>query len=218
LAFTGADCGRSFIYGENDMYAKIYTALALALIAAATSAGFLFGNHPAAASPLSITEPLTTKPLPTPSVKMNKPAAKRKFEYIDEWNGEPLTRSNAEWRRLLTPSEYYILRRAGTERSYTGKLLHNKREGTYYCAACGLALFRSSAKYDSQTGWPSFYEPLDKSRITEVEDRSLPEEVRTEVRCARCGSHLGHVFDDGPQPTGLRYCINSIALRFRPAK
>ncbi|MCV4754219.1 peptide-methionine (R)-S-oxide reductase, partial [Escherichia coli] len=86
------------------------------------------------------------------------------------------------WRRLLTPSEYYILRRAGTERSYTGKLLHNKREGTYYCAACGLALFRSSAKYDSQTGWPSFYEPLDKSRIAEVEDRSLPEEVRTEVR------------------------------------
>lgn len=159
----------------------------------------------------------TAEPSATPSFisKKNAPAA-RKIVFIDQWDGAKLERTDAEWKRILTPAEFYILRRSGTERSYTGRLLHNKREGTYYCAACGLALFHSSAKYDSRTGWPSFFQPFNTSHILEIEDRSLPEEVRTEVRCARCGSHLGHVFDDGPQPTGLRYCINSLALRFRP--
>lgn len=156
-----------------------------------------------------------TMPSPTPSPKQKARNAGYTFEFIDDWDGTKLELPESQWRKILSPGRYQILRKAGTERSYTGRLLHNKANGTYYCAACGLALFRSAAKYDSKTGWPSFYEPLDKSRIIETEDRSLPEEVRTEVRCARCGSHLGHVFDDGPPPTGLRYCINSAALRFR---
>ncbi|MER3630817.1 MAG: peptide-methionine (R)-S-oxide reductase [Blastocatellia bacterium] len=187
--------------------------LSAVLFAAVIAAGVATRSITASSSNLSA-EPSTT---PSLVAKKKKPSA-RKFEFIDEWNGEKLERSDNQWKRILTPSEFYILRRSGTERSYTGRLLYNKREGTYYCAACGLALFHSGAKYDSKTGWLSFYQPISKDRILEIEDRSVPEEVRTEVRCARCGSHLGHVFDDGPPPTGLRYCMNSIALRFRPAK
>lgn len=135
----------------------------------------------------------------------------------EKFDGVKLVRSNEEWKKLLTPEQFYILREKGTEKPYSGEYDRSKRVGTYHCAACDLALFRSKAKFDSETGWPSFYEPIYKQNVHEEEDRSLGE-VRTEVLCHRCGGHLGHVFDDGPQPTGLRYCMNSAALKFKLAK
>ena len=122
-------------------------------------------------------------------------------------------KSESDWKRELTPEQYHVLREAGTEAPFTGKLLHNKEAGTYACAACGAPLFKSETKFDSGSGWPSFYEPLTPNSVKLLEDDSLGT-VRTEVRCASCGSHLGHVFDDGPQPTGQRYCMNSVSLDF----
>ena len=127
----------------------------------------------------------------------------------------PIQKSEAEWRRLLTSEQYYILREEGTERPNTSPLLHEKRKGAFVCAADGSALFASSTKFESGTGWPSFWKPLSKAVGTST-DRSLGM-ARTEVHCAQCGGHLGHVFNDGPAPTGLRYCINGDALKFRPA-
>lgn len=135
----------------------------------------------------------------------------------EEFDGNRIRRTAAEWRRLLTPDQFYILRESGTEQPYSGEYTDNKQTGVYACAACGLHLFHSKAKFDSGTGWPSFFEPIKRNNVDEKEDRSL-EEVRTEVRCRRCGGHLGHVFDDGPEPTGLRYCINSAALTFKPSR
>lgn len=153
---------------------------------------------------------------PTPARKT--PVGRRELVFIDSWDGTKLVKTDEEWKKELSPMEFYVLRQQGTERAYTGELTDNKKPGTYYCAACGLALFSSRHKFDSQTGWPSFYQPINKVNVGETEDRSLPEETRIEVHCSRCGGHLGHVFDDGPEPTGLRYCLNSAALRFKPGK
>ena len=126
-----------------------------------------------------------------------------------------ITRSNDEWRRQLSPAQYYITRQAGTEAPYSSPLLNVHDKGTFDCVCCDLSLFSSETKFDSQTGWPSFWAPISKRNVRERIDQSL-EEVRTEVLCARCDAHLGHVFEDGPPPTGLRYCMNGIALKFSP--
>jgi peptide-methionine (R)-S-oxide reductase len=123
--------------------------------------------------------------------------------------------SPAEWRRILGPQRYAILREGGTERAFTSPLDKEKRKGVFVCAGCARPLFSSAAKFDSGTGWPSFWRPLAGAVVART-DRSMMM-VRTEVLCARCGGHLGHVFKDGPKPTGLRYCMNGLALRFRPA-
>ena len=127
---------------------------------------------------------------------------------------EKISMSEEEWRERLTPEQFRILRKKGTEPAFTGKYWKNKRKGTYLCAGCGSELFSSETKFESGTGWPSFYEPMSGKSVEEREDRSLFMR-RTEVVCSRCGGHLGHVFDDGPPPTGRRYCMNSGALSFR---
>ena len=129
----------------------------------------------------------------------------------------PVTKSDDQWRLELEPQEFAVLRRAGTERAWTGELLDEHREGVYRCRACGNELFRSDTKFDSHCGWPSFFSPLAGDRVELLSDTTHGM-VRTEVRCARCGSHLGHVFDDAPQtPTGDRFCMNSVSLTFEPA-
>jgi peptide-methionine (R)-S-oxide reductase len=124
-------------------------------------------------------------------------------------------RNDAEWKKTLSPEQYEVLRRKGTERPFTGIYYNNKRRGTYLCAGCGSPLFDSKTKFDSGTGWPSYYQPISEQAVDTEEDKSYGMN-RNEVLCARCGGHLGHVFPDGPEPTGLRYCINSVSLDFKP--
>lgn len=126
-----------------------------------------------------------------------------------------VTKTEAEWRELLTPEQFYVLRKHGTERAHTSPLDKIYSAGVYKCSGCGQELFTSDTKFDSRTGWPSFYTPID-GKVGTSTDRSFFM-VRTEVHCSRCGGHLGHVFNDGPKPTGLRYCINGVSLNFEPA-
>ena len=135
-------------------------------------------------------------------------AAKETNTVASEW-----TLSDSEWKSRLSDQEYYVLRKKGTERAFTGDLLENKEKGVYICAACKLPLFESNTKFKSGTGWPSFYAPINDENVASEEDIAYGM-VRTEVLCSRCGGHLGHVFPDGPKPTGLRYCINSVSLDF----
>lgn len=136
--------------------------------------------------------------------------------FVNE-KGETIQRislTDEEWAKKLDKEAFRVLRKQGTERAFTGKFWDHHTKGIYTCAACGLDLFASQTKFDSGTGWPSFYQPLDKTHVGQERDATLGM-VRTEVHCNRCGGHLGHVFDDGPAPTGLRYCINSVSLGFR---
>ena len=125
-----------------------------------------------------------------------------------------MPKDDSEWKKKLTPEQYNVLRTCGTERPFTGKWLHNKETGRYTCAACGNELFKSDTKFDSGSGWPSFWGAVDKKNIEEIKDTSHGM-TRIEVRCKKCGGHLGHLFDDGPTPTGMRYCINSVSLDFK---
>jgi peptide-methionine (R)-S-oxide reductase len=176
-------------------------------IAIALVAGLAGLQGPADASPTpSKTVSKTTKASPAPRMAAADKNIVRK-----------IVKSDQEWKKELSSEQYRVLRKKGTETAFTGKYWNNHDKGTYLCAACGLELFSSDTKFDSGTGWPSFWQPIAKQNVTEITDQTLGM-VRTEVECARCGGHLGHVFDDGPKPTGLRYCMNSASLTFKPAK
>ena len=174
-----------------------------------TRRGFLTIAVTAVAGLAGCTLPVSSS-APMNDTKYRAPAIE-----LSEVDGSKLQRSDEEWRALLSPLQYAVMREEGTERAFTGEYDGHKAAGIYHCSACGNPLFSSKQKYDSGTGWPSYWMPITDTAVDEKEDRKLGM-LRTEVLCSRCGGHLGHVFPDGPQPIGLRYCMNSIALNFVP--
>ncbi len=183
----------------------IFTTIAAIIIAT----GFACTSNPRVES--AANAPAAQPPAQTPPQSTPQPQIASASD--DVFDGQKVSKTDEEWRAALAPDQYHVLREEGTERPYTGEYNKNKEAGTYHCAACRLKVFSSETKFESGTGWPSFYQPINAKNVTEKVDSSHGE-TRTEVECSRCGSHLGHVFDDGPKPTGLRYCMNSVALKF----
>lgn len=195
-----------WVYYKNMRYKSVF-AFSLVLVAVAGLAA------------IGCTRSTASQPKNEPVVDATpKPAVPASSTPSDDvFDGKEIVKTDAEWKAQLSPEAYYVLREEGTERAFTGEYADNHEDGDYYCAACHLKLFSSKTKFESGTGWPSFYTPVNKKNVVEKTDRLLGYE-RTEVECARCGSHLGHVFDDGPKPTGLRYCMNSVSLKFEKSQ